>query len=102
MIFSFKKWQVFLIFFAIVPGLFTAYVFLSNDTQTKSTKSEIIAAHTTSKEEASQIETNQDDSYIQEVKVIRVVDGDTIELENGQKVRYIGINTPETVDPRKT
>lgn len=36
-----------------------------------------------------------------ETRVKRVVDGDTIELENGQKVRYIGINTPETVDPRK-
>ncbi len=33
--------------------------------------------------------------------VTRVVDGDTIEIEGGQKVRYIGINTPETVDPRK-
>ncbi len=33
--------------------------------------------------------------------VTRIVDGDTIELENGQKVRYIGIDTPETVDPRK-
>ena len=33
--------------------------------------------------------------------VIRVIDGDTIELENGQRVRYIGIDTPETVDPRK-
>lgn len=32
-------------------------------------------------------------------KVKRVVDGDTIELENGQKVRYIGIDTPETVKP---
>ncbi len=37
----------------------------------------------------------------QQYKVKRVVDGDTIELENGQKVRYIGINTPETVDPRR-
>jgi len=36
------------------------------------------------------------------VKVIRVVDGDTIEIESGEKVRYIGIDTPETVDPRKT
>ena len=36
------------------------------------------------------------------VKVIRVVDGDTIEIEGGEKVRYIGIDTPETVDPRKT
>ena len=35
------------------------------------------------------------------VKVIRVVDGDTIEIEGGEKVRYIGMDTPETVDPRK-
>ncbi len=34
-------------------------------------------------------------------RVIRVVDGDTIEIEGGKKVRYIGIDTPETVDPRK-
>ena len=36
--------------------------------------------------------------------VIRVVDGDTIEVEiEGEihKVRYIGIDTPETVDPRR-
>ena len=35
------------------------------------------------------------------VLVIRVIDGDTIEIEGGQRVRYIGIDTPETVDPRK-
>ena len=35
------------------------------------------------------------------VLVKRVIDGDTIELETGEKVRYIGINTPETVDPDK-
>ena len=29
------------------------------------------------------------------VKVTRVIDGDTIEIEGGQKVRYIGINAPE-------
>jgi micrococcal nuclease len=37
----------------------------------------------------------------QETTVKRVVDGDTIEIEDGQKVRYIGIDTPETVDPRR-
>jgi micrococcal nuclease len=31
--------------------------------------------------------------------VARVIDGDTIELRNGQRLRYIGIDTPETVDP---
>lgn len=34
-------------------------------------------------------------------RVKRVIDGDTIELVDGRKVRYIGIDTPETVDPRK-
>lgn len=38
---------------------------------------------------------------LQKIKVSRVIDGDTIELEGGQKVRYIGIDTPETVDPRR-
>lgn len=34
-------------------------------------------------------------------KVVSVVDGDTIKLDNGQVVRYIGIDTPETVHPSK-
>ena len=34
------------------------------------------------------------------VLVTRVIDGDTIQIEGGAKVRYIGIDTPETVDPR--
>ncbi len=39
-----------------------------------------------------------------ESKVVRVVDGDTIvTLINGvdEKIRIVGINTPETVDPRR-
>lgn len=36
------------------------------------------------------------------VLVTKIVDGDTIEIEGGQKVRYIGIDTPETVDPRES
>lgn len=38
-------------------------------------------------------------------KVVAVIDGDTIEVDLGQgnikRVRYIGIDTPESVDPRK-
>ena len=39
-----------------------------------------------------------------EAKVVRVVDGDTIEVDIGgilDKVRYIGMDTPETVHPTK-
>lgn len=35
-------------------------------------------------------------------KVLKVVDGDTFELESGDKVRLVGIDTPETVDPRRS
>lgn len=31
-----------------------------------------------------------------EFKVVKVIDGDTIELENGQKIRYIGMDAPES------
>ncbi len=33
--------------------------------------------------------------------VKRVIDGDTFVLENGEKVRLIGVDTPETVHPSK-
>jgi micrococcal nuclease len=32
---------------------------------------------------------------------VRVVDGDTIELDAGERVRLIGVDTPEAVDPRR-
>lgn len=43
--------------------------------------------------------------YDEGYRVIKVVDGDTIEVSIGnqpEKIRFIGIDTPETVDPRKT
>ena len=33
---------------------------------------------------------------LEEVLVTRVVDGDTVELKDGRKVRFIGVNTPES------
>ncbi len=44
-------------------------------------------------------------SDLQQAQVVRVIDGDTIEVSIGgetYKVRYIGIDTPETKDPRKS
>lgn len=34
-------------------------------------------------------------------RVKRVVDGDTIVLDNGEKIRLIGVDTPETKHPKK-
>lgn len=34
--------------------------------------------------------------------VSKVVDGDTVELSNAKRVRLLGVDTPETKDPRKS
>ena len=36
---------------------------------------------------------------IDQALVVRVIDGDTIELEDGLRVRYLGIDTPELGEP---
>jgi micrococcal nuclease len=37
----------------------------------------------------------------QDVAVVRIVDGDTLVVSGGVRVRLIGIDTPESVDPRR-
>ncbi len=37
----------------------------------------------------------------EEALVVRVIDGDTVELNCGERVRYLGIDAPETVDPEE-
>lgn len=37
-------------------------------------------------------------NYVRSEKVVRVIDGDTFILNNGEKVRMIGINAPEESD----
>ena len=45
--------------------------------------------------------TEVDLSQMQKVRVDKVIDGDTIIIEGDQRVRYIGVDTPETVHPNK-
>jgi micrococcal nuclease len=40
-------------------------------------------------------------AHLQTVVIKRVIDGDTLELTTGEKVRLIGVDTPETKDRRK-
>ncbi|MCM8782563.1 MAG: thermonuclease family protein, partial [Candidatus Omnitrophica bacterium] len=37
----------------------------------------------------------------QKATVTRIIDGDTIGIDNGMRIRYIGINAPETRHPPK-
>lgn len=48
------------------------------------------------------IPTPKSSTVLAEMKTVkRVIDGDTIELSTGEKVRYIGVDTPELHDPKK-
>lgn len=49
----------------------------------------------------SEVKKTSEPTAVSEVKVVRVIDGDTIEIEGGERVRYIGIDAPETVEPQK-
>lgn len=83
--------RLFLVLAIILVGLYT-HLFIPKNTST--TKPVEVTHEATST--ASLIATGSATS-----RVARVIDGDTIELTTGQKVRYIGIDTPETVDPRR-
>jgi endonuclease YncB( thermonuclease family) len=41
--------------------------------------------------------TKQIDESVEEVVVLRSVDGDTVELKDGRKIRFLNMDTPETV-----
>jgi micrococcal nuclease len=43
---------------------------------------------------------NKNESVVKYFKVKEIIDGDTIVLENGDTVRYLGIDTPETHHPK--
>ena len=43
-----------------------------------------------------------DPESLQKALVVKVIDGDTIEIETGERVRFIGVDTPETVHPKKS
>ena len=45
--------------------------------------------------------TENNNPNLVQYKVIRVIDGDTVELKNGERLRYNDIDTPETVHPSK-
>ena len=73
--------------------------FLANNAKEEVVKKEKQAKVTNSakKTRIHQVRIDESKLYL----VARAIDGDTIELENGEKVRYIGVDTPETKHPKK-
>jgi len=90
----------FLLFFLVLLSTLLLSDFIPKS-QENTQKKPVSAAPEDKKTPSSFIKENEE-TKLESILVKRVVDGDTIELETGQKVRYIGIDTPETVDPRTT
>lgn len=108
-----KKLYIFIIFLLFLSGC-TSEIKQSNKVEIKTENQTAIAvvsstANVKINDDLTGVEVKTKVSAVASVSpnseetflVTRVIDGDTIEIEGGQKVRYIGIDTPETVDPRK-
>lgn len=93
-----QKWTVVGLFLVGIVLLTTGYFLGKNTT---SVVQKPIFSPTPAKQTLGVKEkTSQAD--LQEVFLVtKVVDGDTVQLSTGETVRYIGIDTPETKDPRK-
>ena len=51
--------------------------------------------------EVAEVEAPVKPSGLEQVTITRVIDGDTVVTSEGERIRYIGIDTPETVHPFK-
>lgn len=93
-----------IIFFSVViltfAGFFKSSYEPANPNQANQDESPTVLSQKQSLAAEDQNQTAPKIENSQEVVITRVIDGDTVELEGGVKVRYIGIDTPETSDPR--
>jgi len=102
-----KKYQQYIlgilssfIFILLGAAILAFSLFQENRHQAASIKqisSELVTAYTNTPPKPSPSPESQPSTYL----VSRVVDGDTIKLATGETIRYIGIDTPETVHPKK-
>lgn len=84
-------------------GRFNKQISLSEGTNNLYLVAEDLAGNTSSSSQLISINYTPKTAGIQTelAKVTKVIDGDTIETEGSSKVRYIGIDTPETVHPNE-
>lgn len=79
----------------IIAGLIVFFVFLfgfvlgfEQGRRSESFSKGLIAVH---------LVENGETAFVGDFSVVRVIDGDTIEIEGGERVRYIGIDSPESI-----
>lgn len=88
------------IFLILLVISITAYFSTQKNNNQQTQKNKISQSTTAGQIKSASLDQNINDNS-SAVLVTRIIDGDTIVIEGGQKVRYIGINTPETVHPTK-
>ena len=101
---TFKKYQVWavLIFILFLLVIWRAGYYTSNDSLVEEKSFNFLESADEKGKKLEQVDNSSQGAEFKDTFLVkRVIDGDTIELDNGERVRYIGIDTPETVDPRK-
>lgn len=90
-----RNFSVLLVIFLVLALLTRVFVSPSKKVSNKQTATVEKNKNVLSSEKEKEEEKDASDSSSL-VKVVRVIDGDTIEIEGGERVRYIGIDAPET------
>ncbi|MCR4324926.1 MAG: thermonuclease family protein [Candidatus Curtissbacteria bacterium] len=84
------------IFFGVLAIILFVLIGLTGESPNK------VASDAETQNEESPVASPAQNELVEEkYKVTKVVDGDTIQVEGGKTIRYIGIDTPETSDPSK-
>jgi len=78
----------------ILSALLGFLLFLPSKQSFFNTKTEP-SSSTETEEKKPEIFTAEDGQVLEEAIVTKVIDGDTVEINGSEQVRYIGINTPE-------
>lgn len=88
----------------LISGVVFWRGFASVDSNPINVSEEVVEEGSASADLTADVKSMQSPNSGEIARVTKVVDGDTIEIESGgqqYKVRLIGVDTPETVDPRR-
>ena len=94
-----KKYKQLLCFIGMF--ILSVIIFPSPSAENTANQEDLNSEVTTAKDTTDEKDETKSDQVFETVNVERVVDGDTIELDTGEKVRLILVDTPETKHPNK-
>ncbi len=81
----------------IIGAMVVLLILLLSDSSIQNSLSQGLQLTNSTNSNSTKTVSKNTDEKVEKVQVNRAVDGDTVELTDGRKVRYLNVDTPETV-----